>query len=313
MTKNILVIGRRDDREDYDNRTTMLRGLESVSEKVVYSGADYEDLLFSFDGKRLIVIDTVSGKDIAGYDAVFLVGWFKTKVLDDVARSAATYLHSKGIPFANSEAFHGRSFTKLSQCVLAATHDVSVTPFIFCMDQRLLLDHVMKMNVRLPYIAKAVSASRGRDNYLVTDHAQLEAAIHEDTELPRYFIVQTYIPNDGDYRVLVMGDAVRKVIHRKSKAGSHLNNTSQGGSATLVDTTMIPQKVLDDSVLMAKLLRREVTGVDMIRDKDTDQYYFLEANNMPQLATGAHVQAKLTELDAYLVALADGKAARYID
>ena len=58
---------------------------------------------------------------------------------------------------------------------------------------------------------------------------------------------------------------------------------------------------------MAKLLKREVTGVDMVRHKETAEYYFLEANNMPQLSTGRNVQMKLAVLDEYLNELAKKK------
>jgi len=112
---------------------------------------------------------------------------------------------------------------------------------------------------------------------------------------------------------LVMGDKVRLVIHRQSQDDSHLNNTSQGGKATLVDLSHLPQKVLDDAIKMGKMLRREVTGVDMIMHKETGEYFFLEANNMPQLGTGSFVGEKLRALDEYLREISENKGARYID
>lgn len=305
--KKILILCRRDDRTEYDRRISMLAALGKIKTEATYVGADYEDLLFTYDGKIIRIIDTVSGTDVADYDAIFLIGWFKTKSLDDTARAVAHYARAHNIPCKNTEAYDGRSFTKLSQCVIAALNGISVTPFVFSLDQKLVLDAAKNMPVGSPYIAKAIAASRGQDNYLITDHAQLEAAIAEVTEKPRYFILQTYVPNDGDYRILVMGGSVALVIHRKSQGESHLNNTSQGGMATLIDTTQLPGKVLDDATRMANLLKREITGVDMIMHNDTGEYYFLEANNMPQLATGSFVQEKIQALDEYLVNLANNR------
>ncbi|QQS18808.1 hypothetical protein IPL68_01955 [Candidatus Saccharibacteria bacterium] len=129
--KHILILCRRDDREAYDTGKSMLDGMAKLDTKASYLSMDYEDLIFLYDGTQLHVTDSVSGKDVADFDAIFLIGWFKTKALDDVARAVAHYAKYHGIPFANSEAYDGRSFTKLSQCVIAALNDVPVTPFIF--------------------------------------------------------------------------------------------------------------------------------------------------------------------------------------
>lgn len=312
-TQKVLILCRRDDREEYDRRVTMLRGLATVHSNAEYVGADYEDLLFSFDGRQLTVTDTVSGTDIADYDAIFLIGWFKTKRLDDVARAVAHYAYAHSVPFVNSEAYYGRSFTKLSQCVIAALNGITVTPFLFSLDQQILLEEVQKRDVATPYIAKAIAASRGKDNYLITAHDELAKVIAEPSDTPLCFIVQEFVPNDGDYRILVMGGKVRLVIHRQAQEGSHLNNTSQGGKATLVDTTELPQDVLDSAVKVAELFKRELTGVDMIRHRENGSFYFLEANNMPQLSTGSFVTQKLEMLSEYMNELAEGSATRYID
>lgn len=303
----ILILCRRDDRMEYDRRLSMLAGMAKIEAQNEYFGADYEDLVFDYDGTTLSVTDAVSGTDVAEYDAVFLIGWFKSKALDDVARAVAHYLHAHGVPFANSEAYHGRSFTKLSQCVIAALNGVRVTPFVFSMDAAHLMPAVRGRFTRFPFIAKAVAASRGNHNHLIESYEQLESVLAEENEPPMYFIVQEFVPNDGDFRILVMGGEVSRVIHRKAAGDSHLNNTSKGGSATLLSPDDLPTEVRDQSVLLAKLFGREVTGVDMVCHKETGDYYFLEANNMPQLATGSNVPAKLTALDAFLAKLAAQK------
>lgn len=81
---------------------------------------------------------------------------------------------------------------------------------------------------------------------------------------------------------------------------SHINNTSKGGVAKEVDPTSLPRHVIDESAQLARLLRREVTGVDMIQDNQTGKFYLLEVNNMPQLATGSYVIEKMRMLDEYL-------------
>lgn len=303
--KSILILCRRDDRDDYDTQRSMLRSLQS-DETAEYSGADYEDLLFHYDGSSLSVVDTVSGRDISDFSVIFLIGWFKTKALDDVARAVTHYAKAKGVKFANTEAFSGRSFTKLSQCVIAALNGVRVTPFVFSLDGEIILNEAKSLPFSSPYIAKAVATSRGRDNYLIRELHQLEDAIREVTEPPRFFILQEFVPNDGDYRVIVANKQVKMVIHRLAQDGGHVNNTSQGGKATLVDPTGLPQKVINDSIKMAELLGRQLTGVDMIMHRDTGEYFFLEANNMPQLSTGSFVQEKMKVVREFLDELSEG-------
>lgn len=312
--KKTLILCRRDDREAYDTQATMLRGLApEASAETTYYGANYEDLLFNYDGTNLTVTDMVSDTDLADYDNIFLIGWFKSKALDDVARATAHYAAAKGVAFANSEAYHGRSFTKLSQCVIAVLNGVPVTPFLFSMDRQQLLEAVARVNRPWPLVVKAVAASRGHNNYLVTGHDQLTDVLLHDIEPDIHYIVEEFVPNDGDFRVLVMGDRVRLVIHRQSQTESHLNNTSQGGKATLVPVPDFSAEIQADCVRLAHLLRREVTGIDMIQNRETGRFYFLEANNMPQLSTGSFVAEKMHCLAEYLNEIATQPPTHSID
>lgn len=304
--KKILILCRRDDRVEYDRKESMLAGMAEVQTEATYIGVDYEDLLFESDGVNLKVIDTVSGLDIADVDAAFFIGWFKTKPLEDCARAAALYLKSKNVPFLNSEIIKGRSFTKLTQCVLAVIHGVKVTPFVFCMDANKTLGWLQENPMDFPLITKAISASRGNDNHLVHSIDELRAVLTDTTprEEPAYFIVQDFVPNDGDLRIIVMNGRVVKVIHRQAQDGSHLNNTSKGGMATDTPVDQLPAKVIDDSIAMSRALNREITGVDMIQHQETGEYFLLEVNNMPQLATGSLVKEKMSLLHQELLELA---------
>lgn len=293
--QRILFISRRDDRQSFDTAFSMAAALKDS--KVQYDACYLEDLLFSFDGSALRITEP-NGLEIDKYDGIFLLGWFKLKIYEDIAVAIARYAAHKGIPILNSEAAKTRSYSKLSQCVTAALGDVSVTPFVFSMDAQRLIQGVEQSNLEYPLIVKAVLASRGDDNHLVQNAQELQDAVAKSPDLA--FIAQTFIPNDGDYRLLVMGDRVRLVLHRQSQTDSHLNNTSQGGKAKLVDIAELPQAMLDEAVYMSKALNRELTGVDIIVHNQTGKHYFLELNNMPQLSTGSLVDEKMKQVDLFL-------------
>lgn len=298
--KKVLLLSRHDDRPTYDHDNTYAAGMARIQTACEYTFGKLEQLVFTYDGTTLRVM--LDGQDIREYDQLFLIGWFKTKLLEDLALSVAKYMEFYGKPVLNSEVLYTRSRSKLSQYVIAALNDITLTPFLFCADKNRYKEALAtQWTGGYPLIMKGVLASRGNDNYLLRSEADADKLLDTvDSENGPWFVSQGFVPNDGDYRIIVMGDEVTRVIHRKAQNDTHLNNTSQGGVATDVVVTDLPVEVQQQSVRLAKLLRREITGVDMIRHKETGVYYLLEINNMPQMATGTFVDQKLAALDAYL-------------
>ncbi|HEX8762790.1 MAG TPA: hypothetical protein VF733_03445 [Candidatus Saccharimonadales bacterium] len=299
QTKRLLFIGRPDDRSSYDTPGSMAtRMAESGSGQIAYDSCTIEDLIFIFDGQKLMIIFD-KDRSLTDYDGIFLLGWFKYAIHEDMALAVARYAEAKNIPLLNTEALFLRSRSKLSQYVIGALNDIKMTSFIVAPRgaPNNISSLMRQAGLGFPLIVKGVSASRGNDNYLVRSSAELQDVYQKSPEVT--FVIQKFIPNDGDYRLLVMGDRVRVALHRQAQGDSHLNNTSQGGEAKLADLRDLNPAMLADSVKIAQLLRRPVTGVDMIVDNQTGEYYFLEANNMPQLSTGSLVPEKMRALDSY--------------
>jgi glutathione synthase/RimK-type ligase-like ATP-grasp enzyme len=297
--KKILIISRRDNRPDYDQKDTYAKAMAQLTTKCEYAFGELEELVFIYDGRELHVY--LDGQDIRTFDGLFLIGWFKTKVLEDIALSVAKYMGFHGNPVYNSEVLYTRSRSKLSQYVIAALGGINLTPFLFCKDENLYKEAFEKYwNAGYPVIMKGIQASRGNDNYLVQSEAEVDKTLAlTDSEAGPWFVTQSFVPNDGDYRVIVMGDKVKYVIHRQSQNDSHLNNTSKGGAAAETHVDDLPVEIQRQCVALARLLRREITGVDMIKHRETGEFYLLEINNMPQMATGSLVDQKLRLLDAY--------------
>lgn len=294
--KSVLILGRYEVRDFLDSPHSMVRELTKTNTALAYSSATLEELVFNYDGSQLRILDG-SGGDIARFDGIFMLGWFKNKMIEDIALSVALYAAAHNIPYLNPEVGLTRSNSKLSQSVGAVLNGVSVTPFVFSSDHQKLAAQANSL-LSYPFILKSVRAARGNDNYLVRSDEQFQAVLKENPDIS--FIAQAFVPNDGDYRIVVMGGEIKFVIHRLTQSDSHLNNTSQGGAATEVNPQDLPAAMREESIKISKALRRDVTGVDMIVDKRTGQHYFLEINNMPQLSTGSLVPQKMQALDAYL-------------
>ena len=300
--KKVLIISRKDERETHDTQESLVREFKNThSSYIEYSGCNFEDILFDYDGNELRVYDTNNNADLREYDLIFMVGWHKTKTLEDAASSVARYTHHLKIPTFNSEALSSRVRGKITQYVTAALHDIPITPFRYSINQEVLLTSLKDNPFAGKFVVKGVAASRGEDNYLIESAEAFEHILHDRTDPKLYFIAQGYVPNDGDYRIIVVGKDVRMVIHRQATSDSHLNNTSKGGVAQLVSVSELPPMMISDSLKLAKLVNREISGVDMVVHSATGKYYLLEVNNMPQLSTGAYVAEKIDMLDSFFV------------
>ncbi len=139
-------------------------------------------------------------------------------------------------------------------------------------------------------VLKSIHGTKGRDNYLVKSADEIEKILNEDPE--KEFILQNFIPNDGDFRVVTFNYQPRIAIYRSSNGKDHRNNTSVGGSATIVPFENLSDEFLTLAKDAARALQIKMAGVDLIQNKETGKYFVLEVNRTPQLASGSFVDEK---------------------
>lgn len=139
-------------------------------------------------------------------------------------------------------------------------------------------------------VLKAIHGTKGRDNYLVKSAAEIEKII--DAEPEKDFILQEFIPNEGDYRIIAFEYEPKLAIFRTSHGKDHRNNTSVGGSAKIIPLADVKPEILDTTRKATKALGIRLAGVDIIRNKFTDEHALLEINRTPQLASGSFVDEK---------------------
>jgi glutathione synthase/RimK-type ligase-like ATP-grasp enzyme len=283
-----------------DNVRNFIQGVEAASEgrlKITY--ATYDDFCFVLGGggaSKITLLD--SGTDIATFDIVH----FKTAKERDVSAAIAHYLQKRGVPFLDQKVQHFAASSKIYQYIQLADNGIRIPKSVFVMPDRYeTMFDKYKSELGLPFVLKGIHASRGDNNFLVRDEAAYRRIVRQLTADAVFVIGQKFIPNDGDYRILVLGRRIALVIYRNRKDDStHLNNTSQGSMATLVPIEDLPTQVQTDSISAATLLERGVAGVDMLEDKITGSWYCLEVNDGPQLATGAFVPEKQVAFAKYI-------------
>lgn len=101
----------------------------------------------------------------------------------------------------------------------------------------------------------------------------------EKIPMVRGFLVQEYIENDGDYRVMTVGYKCIGGFKRQVKEEKLILNKSQGNSIGLQE---IPEAVVRTAEAAAKALGVEVAGTDMVISKKTGEVYIIEVNEAPQ-------------------------------
>lgn len=226
------------------------------------------------------VYDHRNKSDLKEYDFVY---FRKAGPVMQQMLACAVYLRQHDIPYADREIGMSNSRNKLSQMFMLQEKGISVPTTLFVRNRRRLVRLITGEYNHLftwPVIAKATGGTRGDANYLVNSPEELAELVQS---VRRHFLVQSYIPNDGDYRALVIHDTLRGVIKRKGEEGSHLNNTSKNGDATWLphDALSAEHRLL--AVRAAQVFKRDIAGVDILIDKKTDMPYILEVNRAPQI------------------------------
>ena len=113
----------------------------------------------------------------------------------------------------------------------------------------------------------------------------------------RGFLVQEYLENDGDFRVMTVGYECLGGFKRQPKTEKLVLNQSEGKSIGL---TEVPADVADLAERAAKILGVEVAGTDLVRNKKDDAVYIIEVNEAPQFKvfekrTGVNVARAILE------------------
>lgn len=260
-----------------------------------------DDLFISVGDGKFTVRDTANRHDLADYGAVLIRGHIHEHV--DVVKTVSVYLQRHNIPVINDYSTF-RTASKLIQAVhfhiygLPVANTVFVTPAV--------VNNLTDLPFSFPCIMKATNGSHGNYNYKLDGPEDVARVLAEDNG-KHSFVLQRYMPNDCDYRILVAGKSLL-VIKRSAAGDSHLNNTSKGGGAELVSPDTLPAEIISQSQHIVAKINMTIAGVDVLYDTSTDTYSFLEVNSQPQLMTGAFVDEKAKLIGEFFSELTDQAA-----
>ena len=144
----------------------------------------------------------------------------------------------------------------------------------------------------LPVIVKLSAGGRhGMGTFWIREMADLEKLKHilearkqhakeknEVVPIFRGFLIQEYIRNDGDFRVMTVGYKCVGGFKRQVKEEKLILNKSLGKS----NAVEVPTDVAEMASMAARTLGVEVAGTDLVREIGTGKVFVIEVNEAPQ-------------------------------
>jgi glutathione synthase/RimK-type ligase-like ATP-grasp enzyme len=257
-----------------------------------------DELIIEIRNDILIVTDPASAKELNQFDYIDFNWWGKAK---QQALAAATYLARHHVPFLNESIANTEASSKIGEMALMADGDVSLPDTFMSSGEQILRVFNEQQPIQFPLIMKDAAGYGGKCNFLVTDYSHLTQIVRDYPEVD--FVIQEFIPNDFDYRCVVINDSITLIIQRArgAEAATHLNNTSAGGTGIAVPLDSIVPEAQAMVLSAARALHREqLCGVDLIIDKHTGKPYILEVNQPPEIEEGAEPQKKMAALLDYI-------------
>lgn len=259
-----------------------IRGL--IGDKIVIEDCAISELFFELSPDKIAIYHPGKSFDLREFDLVVIrhIG----KMINE-AQAIVQYCEYFGIRYADGYLNRLMLDSKISTQFLLWFNGVRNWPHTF-------YGNVDEMKRRFAEfgdttVLKDNEGSKGRLNFLVHSVTEVDQ-IHNDHPDKR-FMLQQFIANQGDLRILIFDGKPVLAIERRGDGASHLNNTSQGGSARIVPVESIQQKVIDMCVKVAEITKLEVAGVDVMFAAD-GKPYLLEVNNAPQISSGSFKEEK---------------------
>jgi glutathione synthase/RimK-type ligase-like ATP-grasp enzyme len=297
MSKRVLVLGSLSTDIGEDEalermRAFMAEALDAERTDTSVAFCHIDQLGFVANNDTAEIIDLRNDVNLREYDMVFFRGKLRFAIND--VSLVSWYLQKTGIPSLNSAYSNRRATGKVPQLFQMHELGMSIPYSVSASNDH--LPRLIDQHLSYPVVVKDIHGGHGNNNFLVHSNEELQKVLTEHSDIR--FVAQEFIPNDCDYRVLLVGPK-ELIIRRQAEGESHLNNTSQGGSATIVPSRDFPADIIKQSRAYAEYCKYELAGVDVMFDKNTNKPYFLEINSQPQIATGAFVPEKTKLVGEY--------------
>ena len=258
------------DLSDFFTRAT--RGIGELYETT------FEDLIIRVGDGTFTIFDTKNQLDLKKFRTIFIRGLEHFDEVRDVALAIRYYGKRHHIKVVNSIEYDTSS--KLAHAVRFHSQKVPVAKTIW-LSRAVLDDETVASELGFPCIMKATVSYCGKYNYLVNSYAEI---VQHQTEHPdKFFVLQRKVGGAGDYRLLMIGKEKLLISYPVQTDKDYQAQASSGDGSRACDINVLPKQAIRDAEKMAKYLNMEISGSDILVDKQSGEYHFLEINAQPAL------------------------------
>lgn len=235
----------------------------------------YDKVCFELSTDTFNVTDTINNRQLSEYDLVVLKGAMPSS---SFAYSICRYLMHSNTPYFNDFSAY-RGINKLAQLIDMFMLNLPIPKTIYVQDHKTLTSLVTG-NWKFPFVIKAINASKGKSNFLVLSESELQKILKDHPN--QRFMAEEYIPNDCDYRILIIGGG-ELILRRRASDKTYLNNASQGASIEVINPMYLPKTIRTQARELVQHMNLAISGVDVVQDARTGSFYFLEVNTQPAI------------------------------
>ncbi len=290
--KKVLLINRKT--EIIDNVNQFKTELERNGELQV-STASFADINLLLDGENSFArIDRI-GMDLADFDKILCI---TTAAFDKlyVFSAFGCYCRKKGVKMLDDVFSNTRG--KLYEMWCLWEKDIPVPKTAY--GSGIFLGECLVHSFNNIGVLKAIDGTKGRDNHLVNSPVEIARIVSDNPSTD--YILQEYIPSDGDYRVITLDYQPYYAAHFSNRKNYWRGTASDKSERTIIPLESMPPELLHASVEAAHALERSFAGVDIITNNETGKHYVLEVNHTPQIVTGSFTGDKIARLRDFLLA-----------
>ncbi len=169
-------------------------------------------------------------------------------------------------------------------------------PTFYTWSYEQLADLVERGLLQYPVVVKPVHGASARGVVYLADSEQARQHPNWDGH-----VAQSYIENDGEWRVFVVGGVATGAMKKVAAEGKRFNLVGPGATVSHETDDTVRDELYDIATRAASLFHTELNGVDIVRDRHTGRLHIFEVNVAPgwqnrfDTTTGEDIPARVFE------------------
>lgn len=294
MLKKVLILKNKRKNQPATEKTISLLKTALESKNAVASVHSLDEIDFFLETNNISV--EIAGKSITDWNIVYLrkVGEYK-----NVAFMLSRYCNSNGIRIIDDIYNQSNESEKLELYFLLSQNKIPIPKTYFSLQYDDIKLQKATNFLGFPVVVKAYKYHGGKGVFLAKNINDLRKILTEKAD--EHILLQEFIENDFDYRILVLGNEVKCAKKRiRDSKEEFRNNVALGAEKHFLDISELSQEMIAISKQSASVCNIQVAGVDLVTSRQ-NRHYVLEVNTMPAFTHDQSISPEINLLAEYLI------------